>query len=241
MVSIPEPKYKGTQPSGVPPSGVPPSGVPPNGVPRKTIWKAFLGLVVLSSVMIGIYALAFQARLVGAPTFHARFDEMPLFTAMHVVGGGIVLLVGGFQFVAGLRQKHPQLHRWMGRLYLSFVLIGGVGGLVMAPVSDGGLVGHYGFGLLAVLWLYSGWHAYAAIRRGDVETHKAWMLRNFSLAFGAVTLRVYMGLFFAAGVPFDEFYPLMAWVSWVPNLILVEWYLTLKSEKARQSRSAVQV
>ncbi len=173
--------------------------------------------------------------LVGAPTFHARFAEMPLFSSMHVIGGGVVLLVGGTQFVPQLRRRFPLWHRWLGRIYLSFVLIGGIGGLMMAPVSDGGLVAHFGFGTLAVLWLLSGGLAYQAIRRGDIERHRIWMMRNFAMAFGAVTLRIYIGLFSAAGVPFAEFYPVVSWISWVFNLVFVEWVLvrpTLKVSAA---------
>lgn len=187
--------------------------------------KFSVGVMIASSIAIGLYAVAFQLRLAGAPEFHLRFDQMPMFTSMHVIGGAVVLLVGGTQFVPELRRRYPMWHRWFGRLYLSFVLIGGVGGLVMAPYSDGGLVGHFGFGTLAVLWLASGWLAYQAIRRGDVETHRIWMMRNFAMAFAAVTLRIYMGLFALAGVPFAEFYPVVSWISWVLNLVFVEWVL----------------
>ena len=187
--------------------------------------KFTLWTMLLMSVAIGLYAVAFQLRFAGSPTFHARFDEIYLFTTMHVVGGAIVLLVGGAQFLPDLRASKPHIHRWLGRLYLSFVLIGGTGGLVIAPYADGGLVAKFGFGTLAVLWLASGWLAYAAIRRGDVQTHRMWMMRNFAMAFGAVTLRIYLGLFALAEVPFSESYPVVAWISWVFNLIFVEWCL----------------
>lgn len=200
-------------------------------VRRATVSKIALVMMILGSIAIGLYAVVFQLRLSGNPKFHLRFDEMYVFTSMHVIGGAIVLLVGGFQFIPAIRQNYPQVHRWMGRLYLSFVLIGGIAGLVMAPVSDGGLVAHFGFGVLAVLWLFSGGQAYAAIRRGDVASHKMWMMRNFAMAFGAVTLRIYLGLLAAAGVPFSEAYPLVAWISWVPNLIFVEWFLVRQARK----------
>lgn len=74
---------------------------------RHLIWP-----MVLASVAIGLYAFAFQLRLAGAGEFHTRFDEMPVFTGMHVIGGGVVLLVGGLQFVQNIRQNYPSLHRW---------------------------------------------------------------------------------------------------------------------------------
>ena len=201
-----------------------------------------LVLMTLGSLAIGLYAVGFQLRFSGSPDFHLRFDSMPVASSMHVIGGAVVLLVGAFQFWPPLRRRYPQLHRFLGRLYLSFVLIGGIGGLVLAPFSDGGLVAHWGFGVLAVLWLFSGWQAYAAIRRGDVATHREWMMRNFAMAFGAVMLRIYLGLFAVAGIPFAESYPTVAWLAWVPNLILVEWYLALAAKRvAVQQKSPVGV
>ncbi|MFT4799613.1 MAG: putative membrane protein [Sulfitobacter sp.] len=204
----------------------------PTGIVNKAVVsKVALVVMILGSIAIGMYAVSFQLRLSGSPQFHLRFNDMFVFSSMHVIGGAVVLLVGGFQFVPAIRQNYPQVHRWMGRLYLSFVLIGGIGGLVMAPVSEGGLVAHFGFGVLAVLWLFSGAQAYAAIRRGDVASHKVWMMRNFAMAFGAVNLRVYLGLFAAAGVPFAEAYPVVAWLSWVLNLIVVEWFMVRQAGK----------
>ncbi|MEX2327481.1 MAG: DUF2306 domain-containing protein [Pseudomonadales bacterium] len=114
--------------------------------------------MILLSVVIGLHAVGFQLRLSGDPGFHQRFDEIPVFSSMHVIGGAVVLLVGGFQFWSGLRNCHPLVHGSLGRLYLTFVLVGGMGSLVLAPVSAGGLVAHFGFGLLAILWLFSGEH-----------------------------------------------------------------------------------
>jgi hypothetical protein len=49
------------------------------------------------------------------------------------------------------------------------------------------------------------------------------MVRNFALTFAAVTLRLYLGVFMAAGARFEDVYPLLAWLCWVPNLLLAEW------------------
>ena len=190
-----------------------------------------IGLMIFLSICIGLYAIAFQTGVQGSPQFQAKFGEWPVFSSMHVIGGAIVIITGGFQFWSKLRRDHINIHRWLGRIYLTFILIGGFGGLVIAPRSDGGLVAHFGFGTLAVLWLFSGWQAYACIRRGDIASHRAWMMRNYSMTFGAVMLRVYLGLFAVAGVDFVDAYPTVSWIAWVPNLILVEWYLALKAAR----------
>jgi hypothetical protein len=57
------------------------------------------------------------------------------------------------------------------------------------------------------------------------------MIRNYALTFAAVTLRIYLGLFFAARMEFSDFYPSLAWLCWVPNLILTEWWLLRRNSE----------
>lgn len=182
-------------------------------------------VMIVLSVPVAIYAFGFQLRMAGDPEFWARFDTQPLLSGMHVLGAGLALLIGGFQFSSRIRQKAINFHRWLGRTYLSAALIGGIGGFAIALNADGGLVAQFGFAMLAVVWLYSSWQAYAAIRAKDIATHRVWMMRSFALAFAAVTLRIYLGVMQALGIPFSEAYPVTAWLSWVPNLLLVEWWL----------------
>lgn len=187
----------------------------------------FVWILFLLSIPIGMYAFAFYfSPTFGDAVFKARFAQTPLFAAFHVLGGGLALTIGALQFNGSLRARYPALHRWLGRVYLSAVLIGGIGGLILGPRADGGLVARCGFTLLAVLWLTSGTAAYRAIRRGDVSHHRQWMMRNFSLTFAAVMLRIYSPLLSGGfGYDFATVYPTVAWISWVPNLLLVEWWL----------------
>ena len=41
--------------------------------------------------------------------------------------------------------------------------------------------------------------------------------------FAAVTLRLYLPLGFLSGLRFENFYPAVAWLCWVPNLVVAEW------------------
>jgi hypothetical protein len=50
------------------------------------------------------------------------------------------------------------------------------------------------------------------------------MLRRYALIFGAVTLRIWLPLLIAAyGGQFIPAYRWVAWLSWVPNVLFVEW------------------
>jgi hypothetical protein len=199
--------------------------------------KGTIGVMVLIllSVPIALYAFGFQFAGLGSPEFHARFATSPSMAVFHVLGGGFALLAGGFQFSTGLRSRAPALHRWLGRFYLMVVLFGAIGGGALATMAAGGLVARVGFFTLAILWLWSGAAAYLAIRARDIDTHRRWMVRNFALTFAAVTLRIHLPvLTVGLGYPFEVAYPVVAWLAWVPNLIVAEWLIL-----ARRPRAAV--
>ena len=48
------------------------------------------------------------------------------------------------------------------------------------------------------------------------------MIRNFALTFAAVTLRLWIPIFLTSGLSFEAAYPVIAWLSWVPNLLVAE-------------------
>jgi uncharacterized membrane protein len=145
---------------------------------------------------------------------------------MHIVGAMLAVILGPFQFLPRSRSRRfLNVHRWLGRTYLIAVLVGGLGGLYMAPLSYGGLTTHLGFASLGILWLVSGWKAYRHIRHKEIESHREWMMRNYALTFAGVMLRVWMPLSGAVGLEFLPSYLVVAWLCWVPNLLVAEWMI----------------
>jgi hypothetical protein len=94
----------------------------------------------------------------------------------------------------------------------------------MSFYSFGGLVTHLGFGMLAVLLLWTTARAYVAARDRAIAEHRRWMLASYALIFGAVTLRVELPLLIMAFGDFTPAYRVVAWLSWVPNLLWATWY-----------------
>lgn len=179
-----------------------------------------LGVALYALVVYGLFPLGISVH----PDMKSVFQAHASAIYLHVFASIIALTLGPFQFSSRLRQTHPALHRWSGRLYLSIgVFFGGISGLYMAQFAFGGWVARSGFTLLALSWLFTGFIAYRAIRRRDIRSHQRWMLRNFALTFAAVTLRIYLGPAVAAGFQFEQAYALIAWLCWVPNLLFVEW------------------
>jgi len=203
-------------------------------------------LLYLLSVGVGGYGvIAYSVLPLGAfvhPDMKASFAANPMGVYLHVFAAAVALLLGPFQFSTRLRSNRPQLHRWMGRLYLGIgVLVGGLSGLYIAQFAFGGIVAQSGFATLALCWLYTGWRAYAAIRRRAIEEHRKWMVRNFALAFAAVTLRIYLPVPILAGVDFAFAYSIIAWLCWVPNLLVAEWLFNRSRENASRPTSIGEV
>jgi len=183
--------------------------------------------IALLSVAVALYAVVgYTAAPMGAlvhPDMRESFRSHALVVYTHVFAAAVALLLGPFQFSTRLRRARPALHRLSGRLYLLLgVLTGGLAGLYLSQYAYGGTVARLGFGSLAACWLVTGALAYRAIRRGDLRAHRRWMLRNFALTFAAVMLRIYVPLSFMAGLDFERAYALIAWLCWVPNLVVVD-------------------
>jgi hypothetical protein len=142
----------------------------------------------------------------------------------HIIGSMLAIIIGPFQFLPkSVTQRYLRLHRWMGKIYLLGVLVGGLGGLYMAFLAYGGFPARLGFATLAVSWLFSGYMAYKRIRNREIQSHRQWMVRNYALTFSAVTLRLWQVVFGFAGIEFDLAYIIVSGVGWIPNLIVAEW------------------
>jgi uncharacterized membrane protein len=178
------------------------------------------GVMLVFSAAIAVYSSTYFLRIPNDPHF-ARYI-LPL--RLHIAGGIGALLAGPWQFSQKLRARALNFHRWLGRFYLLEVALGSVAGFAMATVSEQGWPTHFGFGILAVLWFFTGLQAYRMIRSGNVEAHRQWMIRNFALTLAAVTLRQYLPLMlFALHWPFSRSYITVSWLCWIPNVLVAEW------------------
>ncbi len=189
---------------------------------RKVGWA----VMALLAVGIALYAAAVMAVPAMRPPFlQDRFTTVPFIAYAHLGASAIALLIGPFQFNSRLRSRFLSVHRWLGRAYVLSAMVGGMAGFILATMSEGGLVAHFGFGLLAVLWLVTTGAAYMRIRAHNQAAHRRWMTRSFALTFAAVTLRIYIPLSLALGISFETAYPVISWICWVPNLIVAEWLI----------------
>lgn len=144
---------------------------------------------------------------------------------VHVAGGVTALALGAFQFIPIWRTGRFRAHRWIGRAYVLGCMVGGVAGLVLAFGSWAGPVATAGFGIGAVVWIWLNAMGWRAAVRGEFDAHRRWMIRSWAATLAAVTLRIYLPLLMISGLPLEDGYRAISFLSWVPNLLIAEWWL----------------
>ncbi len=79
---------------------------------RRALWVC---VSLLSLIMIAVAVRRILLVRSPAAGLDGGFVSHPLLTLAHVVPGLAFVLLGPFQFMTGLRKRHPSLHRWTGQ------------------------------------------------------------------------------------------------------------------------------
>jgi uncharacterized membrane protein len=186
----------------------------------RTLSWCFIALLAL-----GVAGYAASVALIPAyrsPLVLSLIGHLPVTAFMHFGGGAIALAVGAMQVSSRLRLRMVYMHRWLGRIYVASVIVSGASGFVLALNSSGGPWARWGFALLALGWLYTTLNGYKLIRQRQIAGHRAWMIRSYALTLASVTLRCYLPLAQFMEWPMSTAYPAIAWLCWVPNLMIAE-------------------
>ena len=208
---------------------------------RPTGWVPFtlIALVIVPAV-------AGTMRLVevfGGPHLmpaNPRITDSPLPVVVHIVCAVAYAVLGAFQFSAVLRRRRPGWHRAAGRVLVVLGLAVAFSALWLTLFSTrqpgtGELA--YGFRLAFGSGMAAGIVlGFAAIRRGDVTRHMAWMTRAYALALGAGTQVFTQGLGEAAFGTSELTTDLMLGAGWGINLAVAE-YVIRRHRSRRISRA----
>lgn len=146
----------------------------------------------------------------------------------HIGFGGIALLVGWIQFSKKIQRNSIQLHRTIGKVYIVTVLLSAISGFYIALNATGGWSPILGFSTLAILWFTSTLLGYTTVRKGDIIKHQKMMTYSYALCFAAVTLRIWLPTLSFLMDGFIPAYRIVAWLCWIPNLIVA--HLLIKQQ-----------
>ncbi len=151
-------------------------------------------------------------------------SEYLYFFYAHVYSSIFVLLSGFLSVFIQPNSSLRNLHQISGKIYVfTLLLIAAPSGIYMGFYANGGILAKISFVILGILWWFTTYKAYLEIRKKNVLNHKKWMYRSYALAVSAITLRLWkvVLVYFFQPNPMDV-YEVIAWLGWVPNLILIE-------------------
>jgi hypothetical protein len=148
----------------------------------------------------------------------------------HIITSTFCLLAGFTQFSPSLLNTH--WHRKMGLFYCFVVLfLAAPSGMIMSFFANGGIYSILAFVALSALWLLSTSMAVYSVKQRKYTAHGAWMIISYALTLSALTLRAWKwGLvnLTDTGLRPMELYRLVAWLGWVPNLLIAMWLIKKK-------------
>lgn len=159
--------------------------------------------------------------------------EYLYFFYAHVYTSIFVLFSGFIAVFVKPKAAFRNLHRFFGKIYvILLLLIAAPSGIYMGFYANGGILAKISFVILGILWWFTTYKAYLEIRKKNVLNHKKWMYRSYALAVSAITLRLWkvVLVYFFQPNPVDV-YEIIAWLGWVPNLILTEILIKTKMIK----------
>jgi predicted TIM-barrel fold metal-dependent hydrolase/uncharacterized membrane protein len=175
-----------------------------------------------------------------------KFAAHPALTLVHILFGGVFLLLAPLQFSTSFRTRHIRIHRWIGRVLLPAVLIGVLPGLYFGVLIPYGGPGEaVAIALFGGLLVLSVWRGYAAIRRHQVARHREWMIRTFAIAISISSVRIIGGVFdmtlTPAGIHSPDIFGLSIWTGWVMTLGAAEFWIRYTRTCRIQLQSSVRV
>src|SRR5438309_2865847 len=207
----------------------------PNRALVRFLWTAviflvFIGLAVATRrTIVLLKPGAMSSAKNPAVQLDAHFANHATLTLTHILPAMLFMVLGPLQFVRGLRAKHPAVHRWSGRIFLTASAVIGTTGLTMAAR---GTIG--GADEKAAIFLFGGlflialakalWHA----MRREFAQHREWMIRGYAIGLAVATIRPIMGTFFAAAVirghapDLHQFFGTAFWIGFTLQTIAAE-------------------
>lgn len=215
---------------------------------RKTLatMARYSGLVLLALCVLvfAAYSLRFGLRGLGIDlsgetyiyTPGGTFTNLAIFS--HMVLGAAAMVLVPFQLIGRVRQRHPWLHRMVGRVIVLASITVAVGGLIYITLRGtiAGPLMDLGFALYGVLMLGCAVQALRLARAGDFERHSAWALRLFVLVMGSLIFRLHYVIWFSLtdGLgsndqltgPFDQ---VQYFAFYIPYLAALELWLSRRN------------
>jgi len=160
-------------------------------------------------------------------SFEERYVRHAAPAYLHIVPGVAYLVGACFQLSVRFRSRHLRVHRRIGRVVWSAGVLSGVFALVFgAAHSFGGSWQSVATVLFASYFLVALGLALRAVLRGDITTHRRWMIRAFAVGLAVGTIRLWVGLLAGVGdLTFRESFAPAFWLALTMHAVAAEVWL----------------
>lgn len=158
------------------------------------------------------------------PRIEQRFADAAPLTIVHVVTGAVFLVLGLLQFATPFRNRHPRFHRRTGYFLAALALVAGISGLWLGVVKPFASTERAPTAAAGVVFFMTAAIAIAAIRRGDIERHREWMIRFYAVGVGVVAVRLVspIVIWLLAPAPFSKLIGVSFWAGWIVSVAVAE-------------------
>lgn len=175
-------------------------------------------LFLLSTAMVvGSLTYIFGDPSTFSEPFKDKYTRHLWLVRGHGLFAALALFTGSLNFFF-----QGKSHRWVGRSYLVGIVGGGLTGLPMSMMAEGGYSAQLAFALVSILWLFTGYKAWEQALARRFQEHRTWIIRNFALTFGAVVFRFLLSGLQQAGYDFPQIYAATVWLSWAVAILAGE-------------------
>lgn len=119
----------------------------------------------------------------------ATFLNRQLWYFAHMGIATPILLIAPLQFIAGIRQSRPIVHRWLGRAFLGSSIVAGLlaiwlGATIQYEGSRLPLV------LFGALWIGFSSAAWVCAVKRDFVNHRKFVIRSFAIGLAFIWVRI---------------------------------------------------
>ncbi|KAG8686036.1 hypothetical protein FRC12_024105 [Ceratobasidium sp. 428] len=140
-----------------------------------------------------IFPNGFEVNLTRGENYYFQVPLNKAFLWAHIAAvlpAGLLVII---QFIPRIRARAINVHRTAGKIVFILTFISIITAWGVTRVSFGGdLASQSGMYTLGAMILWSTTKAWLAIRRLDIDEHRAWVIRAWSYYMSVVTLRLIM-------------------------------------------------
>jgi uncharacterized membrane protein len=217
------------------------STVAPVSVTRKNSFQAKHAMWIVFSLMTAFVLVTRDRTLLDSHSFlRQRYGVIPWLMLAHGIPGALALLLGAFQFSNRLRQRHLQLHRVLGRIYVGCVVISAPVAIAVSlslpimTLTMASIIQASGWLLTTATGLY-------CIRTGRIQQHREWMMRSYPFAMVFIVVRAINSIPAIArmGEPgiASVVWSVIATACFLPSFVIA-WQALASSRRTAKARTA---